>query len=114
MKRNKKVKNDNKPRLKDKRRFYRSNLSTIVWDSVKGVPLADFSAGHFTTDDPNTVGVLLGRGYVEIPLECSEPPAIIVNQPSASIRTGSNVPVLSPGLTEVQAQNRIDSITEAS
>jgi len=74
-------------------RFYRSNLSTIVWDPASGQPLADFSAGHFTTDNPKTARKLAALGYIEIPLDATEPPAgIIISQPTHAI--DGDVPVI--------------------
>lgn len=74
-------------------RFYRSNLSTIVWDPKLEQPLADFSAGHFTTDDPKVARKLRNLGYPEIPLDATEPPAnIIISQPTQAI--DGDVPVI--------------------
>lgn len=74
-------------------RFYRSNLSTIVWDPKSEQPLADFSAGHFTTDDPKVARKLRDLGYPEIPLDATEPPSnIIVSQPTQVI--DGDVPVI--------------------
>ena len=93
------------------RRFYRSNLSTIVWDSENGKPLADFSQGHFTTNNPRVVQILIDKGYVEIPLNSQEPPSIIINQPSTVLKQ-DHVPVLPPGLSQTQAQNRISAVSQ--
>ena len=60
-------------------RFYRSNLSTIVWDPAKDGVMADFRLGHFTTNDPVVAGKLRKLGYVEIPLDATEPPDVEVN-----------------------------------
>lgn len=76
-------------------RFFRSNLSTIVWDARPGKDraLADFSKGYFTTDDEYTVEILRKMGYPEIPLDMTEPPEIVVNQPAPTLKTG-HVPVM--------------------
>lgn len=81
------------------RRFYRSNLSTIVWNPEKGTELANFSKGHFTTEDPHVAEVLINKGYVEIPLDATEPPeGIIVRQPTHIIE--GDVPIMKPSLSE--------------
>ncbi|MGD9156796.1 MAG: hypothetical protein PVG39_00180 [Desulfobacteraceae bacterium] len=74
-------------------RFYRSNLSTIVWNPKSEQPLADFTAGHFTTDDPKVARTLRELGYPEIPLDASEPPAnVIISQPTQAI--DGDVPIV--------------------
>jgi hypothetical protein len=74
------------------RRFYRSNLSTIVWDPSENSPMADFSEGHFTTDSPEVAARLEELGYPEIGLNETEPPAVTVNQPT-TVLTG-NIPIM--------------------
>jgi hypothetical protein len=59
-------------------RFYRSSLSTIVWDPAKDRPLADFTEGHFTTDDSKVAAKLKALGYLEIPLGSVDPPPNII------------------------------------
>jgi hypothetical protein len=74
-------------------RFYRSNLSTIVWNPVTEQPLADFTEGHFTTDNPKTARKLRELGYMEIPLDATEPPSdVIISQPTQVI--DGDVPVV--------------------
>lgn len=74
-------------------RFYRSNLSTIVWDPDKDKPLADFTEGHFTTDDPRVAAKLKALGYMEIPLESTEPPPnIIIREVNPTIN--GDIPVV--------------------
>ena len=83
-------KGNNNPKA---RRFYRSNLSTIVWDSVHDRPLADFSEGHFTTSNPKLARTLAEMGYLEIALNATEPPPnIIISQPSFAI--DGDVPII--------------------
>ena len=86
--------NEDKVEIKTAWRFYRSNLSTIVWDPRLGMnkSLADFSKGYFTTEDKAVAKILRKKGYVEIPLNMTEPPMIVVNQPAPQLRT-DNVPV---------------------
>ena len=76
-------------------RFYRSQLPTIVWDARPGMnkPLADFSKGHFTTEDKAVANILRKNGYIEIPLNMTEPPAVVVSQPTPQLKT-ENVPIL--------------------
>jgi len=84
-----------KPKASEQKawRFYRSNLSTIVWDPKSEQPMADFSAGHFTTDDPKVARKLIDIGYPEIPIDATEPPSnIIVSQPTRAI--DGDVPVI--------------------
>jgi hypothetical protein len=75
-------------------RFYRSNLSTIVWNPDKENVLADFSQGHFTTDDEKVALKLRSLGYPEIALDAESPPDIVVNQPTMVIE--GDVPIIHP------------------
>ena len=79
---------------KSKWRFYRSNLSTVVWNPDKEDVLADFRQGHFTTDDPKVAAKLKSLGYPEISLDADSPPDIIVNQPTMEIR--GDIPIVRP------------------
>lgn len=91
-------------------RFYRSNLSTIVWDKDGDKKLADFSEGHFTTADIKVAAKLKQLGYPEIPLNATEPPAgIIINQPSTII--DGDVPIMSAAVNPMQMAKRMASIT---
>lgn len=82
---------------KQKFRFYRSNLPTIVWGNNK--PMADFTEGHFTTDDKEIALKLLDKGYPQIPLDSTEPPSILVTIPGQSLRTNES---LGKGLDDVK------------
>lgn len=74
-------------------RFYRSSLSTIVWDPEKDAPLADFTEGHFTTEDPKVAAKLKALGYMEIPLDAEEPPpGIIIREVAPTIN--GDIPVV--------------------
>jgi len=74
-------------------RFYRSSLSTIVWDPEKDAPLADFTKGHFTTEDPKVAARLKTLGYMEIPLDAEEPPpGIIIREVAPTIN--GDIPVV--------------------
>lgn len=88
-----------------KRRFYRSNLETIVWDPDEDKPMADFSKGHFTTDDKRVADYLEALGYVEIPLDAQEPPNIIVQKPTHVI--DGNVPVMANGQAPIAFDKNI-------
>lgn len=77
----------------EKHRFYRSSMPSIVWDPANDRPLADFTSGHFTTDDPVVVEKLRQMGYVEIPLDAIEPPPDIVVRPPKEIIEG-DIPVM--------------------
>jgi len=68
-------------------RFYRSHLPTIVWDARGGQnkTLADFSKGYYTTKEKDVADILRSKGYLEIPLNMTEPPSVIINQPSPQL-----------------------------
>ncbi|MDA3788081.1 MAG: hypothetical protein PF503_06265 [Desulfobacula sp.] len=72
-------------------RFYKSNLPAIVWDPKAGKPLADCSKGHFTTEDINVAGILLDKGYPQIPIDADSPPDIIVGPVGDSLKDGESV-----------------------
>jgi len=93
------------------RRFYRSNLSTIVWDKVNNQPLADFSAGHFTTDNPKTARKLIELGYPEIPLDAAEPPSnILIQQPATTI--DGDVPIMNAAIPEKMMEAKMEARTK--
>lgn len=71
---------------KQKYRFYRSQLPSIVWDGQNNCVLADFSKGHFTTDNLEVAEILLDKGYVQIPLNATQPPAVLVRIPGRSLK----------------------------
>lgn len=83
------MKRTNKPTKKGKTlyRFYKSNLPAIVWSPFEDKPLADFSEGHFTTDDLKVAKFLLDNGYPQIPVDAKKPPNILVSIPGKSINT---------------------------
>lgn len=100
-------------------RFFRSNLSTVVWDPRKGMnkPLANFSKGHFTTEDKAVADILRKKGYIEIPLNMEKPPAIVVEQPAPQLMQ-EDVPVLKNienlkgEAAEAAAQKAMDGIVQ--
>lgn len=84
-----------KVEIKTAWRFYRSNLSTIVWDARNNKRLADFGKGYFTTEDKAVATILRDKGYIEIPLNMTEPPVMTVNQPAPILNTrNGSVPVM--------------------
>lgn len=83
---------------KQKYRFYRSNLPTIVWGQ-ENKKIADFAEGHFTTNDKQIALTLLDKGYPQIPLDSTEPPSILVSIPGQSLRTNES---LGKGLDDVK------------
>lgn len=93
-------------------RFYRSNLSTIVWDRSNDKPLADFSAGYFTTTDPKVAEELINQGYYEIPLDSTEPPLdVIINKPATIIK--GDVPIMkNSAFGERFMEERMKAVTE--
>lgn len=92
-------------------RFYRSNLSTIVWDPENDKPLADFTAGYFTTNDPKVAEVLINYGYYEIPLDSTEPPLdVIINKPTRQIE--GDVPIIKSSAVEKIIEARMTAITK--
>jgi len=95
-------------------RFYKSNLPMIVWDPDTNSALADFSEGHFTTEDPKVAEILRGKGYPEIPLDLESPPDIIVNQPTRVLKDQKNlvIPNLHPGMSQEAIERKMDEITE--
>lgn len=68
-----------------KKKFYRSQLATIVWDSQNDKILADFKKGYFVTEDNRTARILSELGYPEVEIDSQIPPEIIVKQPSLEI-----------------------------
>jgi len=91
------IDNTDKVEVKTAWRFYRSNLSTVVWDARRGAkqPLADFGKGYHTTEDKAVAKILREKGYIEIPLNMTEPPAYVVNQPAPVLNTrNGSVPVM--------------------
>lgn len=60
------------------KKFYRSQLATIVWDSKNNCILADFKKGYFTTADKRVIKILTELGYPEVDLSSNEPPEGLV------------------------------------
>ena len=112
MKRTKKETKKNTQTEKESVRFFKSNLPTIVWDPNNDCSLADFSKGHFTTDDERVIDILKEKGYQIIPLDSTEPPAIIINQATHNIKEGSNIPVMSENARPKAVEQMMDHVTE--
>lgn len=107
-----KVKPENKTKEKKAWRFYRSNLSTIVWDKDSETALANFSEGHFTTNNKKVAQVLKAKGYPQIGLNDTSPPNIIINQPVRVLKDGADIPMMGNGINENIAQQRMEALTE--
>lgn len=88
-------------------RFFRSHLSTKVWDKDNNRLLADFSTGTFTTEDPRVAKILQGMGYPQVPLDLESPPDIIVEQPNMAIE--GDVPVLGVNVNERMGESVMQS-----
>lgn len=58
-------------------RFWKGKLPTVVWDAKNDRELCNFAEGHYTTSDPRVIETLKGIGYIEIPLDATQPPEII-------------------------------------
>lgn len=56
------------------KKFFRSKLATIVWDSANDCILADFKKGYFTTSDKQKIKILKELGYPEVEIESEAPP----------------------------------------
>ncbi|RLC88908.1 MAG: hypothetical protein DRJ03_01315 [Chloroflexi bacterium] len=59
-----------------KRKFYRANLPTVVWDAGNDRALAEFVNGQFVTRDQDVAKKLLGLGYVEVDISADAPPPL--------------------------------------
>lgn len=79
------------------RRFYRSNLPTIVWDPKHNRALCEFVDGQFYTEDPEVASILTDKGYPEVALDQTTPPDIMF--PKGQSLEG-NVPIMGKGITE--------------
>lgn len=97
-----------KTEQQSKWRFYRSSMPTIVWDPANERALADFSKGHFTTDDPKVAEKLKAMGYLEIPLDATEPPDIIIRPPAHVIE--GDVPVIRGTASESVVESRMEKV----
>lgn len=79
---------------KQKYRFFKSHLPAIVWNPNGKAKMADFSKGHFTTDDIEVAQLLLDKGYPQIPVDATEPPDIVMAIPGQSLEEGEMVPMV--------------------
>jgi len=101
-----------KTNVKEKQwRFYRSNLETIVWNPKTNSPLADFSEGHFTTDDPEVADKLRELGYVEIALDATEPPPDVMVKKPTILPDDFSVPIIR-GNNETAGDIRTEAFRE--
>lgn len=87
------------------KKFYRSQLATIVWDSENNCILADFKRGYFITSDKRTIRILKKLNYPEVEIESESPPkGLIVRQPSVELK--GDVPIFSSNLSEKLAEKK--------
>lgn len=77
------------------KKFYRSQLATIVWDAKNEKVLADFKEGYFITEDKRTIGILIELGYPEVKLHSEAPPEGLVVTPERHILEG-DAPLTGP------------------
>jgi len=61
---------------REKVRFYRGKLPTIVWDARNNRALVDLSEGQIVLTDPYAIEVMRKIGYQEISLDATRPPEI--------------------------------------
>lgn len=85
------------------RRFYRSNLPTVVWDPKAGRPLAEFVGGQFLTKEEDVAEIILSKGYPEVELDAVHPPDIMFGK---GVILEGDVRILPPGVTEQAALNK--------
>jgi hypothetical protein len=90
-------------------RFYRSNLALLVWNPTTESPLADFSSGHFTTDNPNVAEQLRSMGYPEVALDAEFPPDVYVEEKSPELK--GDVPLMSSAMTEMAMEVKMEKLT---
>ena len=62
---------------REKVRFYRGKLPTIVWDARNNKALVDLSEGQIVVTDPYAIEVMRKIGYQEISMDATHPPEII-------------------------------------
>lgn len=86
-------------------KFYRSQLATIVWDSVNNKILADFKKGYYITSDNRTIDILRQLNYPEVELNSTvPPPGLEVKQPTIELKNG--IPLMSPNISEKLAEQK--------
>ncbi len=91
------------------RRFYRSNLHTIVWDADNDRALADFGKGHFTTSDPKIADKLLSLGYPEIEVDAQQPPDVLIQKPSRKLK--GDVPLMGKHQASIVVEKNLENAT---
>lgn len=80
-------------------RFYRSNLSTVVWDAENNKILAEFINGQFYTSDERVIEILSKLGYPEVSLDAENPPDIVFEK-GRSLANGEHASILPKGVNE--------------
>lgn len=86
-----------------KRRFYRANLATVVWDAERNCQMAEFIDGQFITTNKTIADKLCDLGYPEVELEAENPPDFMA--PKGSSIDG-DVPIIPPAYGEGAALNK--------
>lgn len=88
-----------------KRRFYRANLPTVIWNKDTDRALVEFVKGEFTTSNEKIANILISKGYPEVDLDAVDPPDFQV-QKGKSIEKGENVKIMPPRYDEKAALNK--------
>lgn len=87
-----------------RRRFYRANLPSVVWDAKKGKALAEFVKGEFITSDERTASILIEKGYPEVDMDALDPPDFEVQRGKSL--DGVDIKVMPPKYGEEAALNK--------
>lgn len=59
-----------------KRKFYKANLPTVVWDPQNDRALAEFIEGQYVTKSERVAARLIELGYPEVELDAEVPPVM--------------------------------------
>ena len=86
-----------------RRRFYKANLPTVIWNKKTDKALAEFVNGEFITTDESIAQILVKEGYPEVELDAAEPPDFQANRGEA---VEGDVKVMPPKYDEKAAFNK--------
>ena len=86
-----------------KRRFYRANLPTVVWDKDKNKALVEFVKGEFITGSERVANILIEKGYPEVGLDDVDPPDFQVKKGRS---VDGDVRIMPPKYNESAALNK--------
>ena len=92
-----------------RRRFYRANLPSVVWDAKKGKALAEFAKGEFITSDERTASILIEKGYPEVDMDALDPPDFEVQRGKSL--DGVDIKIMPPKYSEEAALNKQKAAT---